>query len=289
MKKLVAVAMALLLGLFAQTALAEAEEPFQSQASIVRLSDLALAFVDETGSRSVRFDGSSLTAAIGNPGGAPTLQLNFDNGNGQMVDGVVQLADQQVLLSMGGISGTYAVDLQALAGEENNADDAVRSLTKVLSLAGSHLDVVLYAVTLPEEDGMRAVEVPLPMPTLITTAESLLSVTQGLEATQDVDMDGLHDQMEAMNDEAVMKFRYSPETGAFELSAVQSGKAMCLSGTMELTSETMTFINIIDDEQRLDALHLTPLQLEELRGELDMVLVKYANFITAIGLDDIMP
>ena len=278
--------LALLLGI---SALAEPASPAETEASILRLTDLSLAYVDESGMRSVRFEGSSLTAAIGISQGAPTLQVNFANDNGQMVDGVVQLAGREVLLSMGGISGTYAIDLQNFTGEDDNADDTVRGLTQVLQLAGSHLDVVLYAMTRDDGSGVRSLEVPLPMPQLISSAESLLSVTRGMEATQDVDLDELYQQVEALDDEAVLHFSYSPETGAFELSAIQNGRGMRLSGTMQLTNETMTFINITDDEEKLDALHLTPRQLEDLRSELDMVLVKYGDFVTAIGLNDIMP
>ena len=288
MRRLVALllSLALLLGI---SALAEPASPAETEASILRLTDLSLAYVDESGMRSVRFEGSSLTAAIGISQGAPTLQVNFANDNGQMVDGVVQLAGREVLLSMGGISGTYAIDLQNFTGEGDNADDTVRGLTQVLQLAGSHLDVVLYAMTRDDGSGVRSLEVPLPMPQLISSAESLLSVTRGMEATQDVDLDELYQQVEALDDEAVLHFSYSPETGAFELSAIQNGRGMRLSGTMQLTNETMTFINITDDEEKLDALHLTPRQLEDLRSELDMVLVKYGDFVTAIGLNDIMP
>lgn len=288
MKKLAALALvlAVLLGV---SALGEQILPDETEASILRLTDLALAFVDESGMRSVRFEGSSLTAAIGISQGAPTLQVNFANDNGQMVDGVVQLAGREVLLSMGGISGTYAIDLQTFTGEDDGAEDTVRGLTQVLQLAGSHLDVVLYAMTRDDGSGMRSVEMPLPMPQLIGAAESLLSVTEGMEATQDVDLDELRQQAEALNEEAVLIFRYSPETGAFELSAIQNGRGMRLLGTMQLSNEMMTFINITDDEEKLDALHLTPMQLEDLRSELDMVLVKYGDFVTAIGLDNLLP
>ncbi len=288
MKRLVALVLALA-ALLGFSALAEPAAPAESMAGIIHLSDLALAYADEDGMRSVRFENSSLTAAIGKCEGAPTIQINFDNGNGQMVDGVIQLDGQQVLLSMGGISGIYAIDLQAFAGEGNSAEETARGLTHALDLAGTHLDVVLYAVTRERSGGMRSVEMPLPMPSLISAAESLLSVTRGMQATDDVDLDDLNGQMEALDAEAMMGFRYSPETGAFELAAVQNGRGMCFSGTMKLTHEPMTFINIMGDEERLDALHLTDEDLEELRGELDMVLVKYADFVTAVGLGDVMP
>ena len=81
MKRIVALLLALTLAL-GLSCLAEAD------ASVVRLGDLTLSYADESGVRSVRFEGASLTLAIGEPEGMPTVQASFDNGNGQMVDGV---------------------------------------------------------------------------------------------------------------------------------------------------------------------------------------------------------
>ena len=278
MKKAVALAL-VLAALLGFSALAETD------ASIVRMSDLSLAYVDADGVRSVDFDGAVLTMALGEPNGMATVQVNFDNGNGQVVDAVAQIAGRELLLAMGGISGTYAVDLQAFAGEGNSGDDLANGLKHTLSLAGSHLDVVLYAITREGENGMRSVTAPLPMPQLISAAEALLSVREDAQDSQTMDMNELYGAVESMGEDAMLGFRYNPTTGAFELAAVQNGKGMRLSGTMSLSTEDMTFIDISQDEDRLDALNLTPEQMEDLRSEMDMVLVKYADFMTGAGLD----
>ena len=280
MKRIVALLLALTLAL-GLSCLAEAD------ASVVRLGDLTLSYADGSGVRSVRFEGASLTLAIGEPEGMPTVQASFDNGNGQMVDGVVRLAGREVQLSMGGISGTYTIDLQALAGEGNSADDTARGLTHAVELAGAHLDVVLYALTRDDGNGMRSLEMPLPMPQLISLAEAMLSAAG--DPTEDAGIDGLYSRVEALNADAMLLFRYSPETGAFELAAVQNGRGMRLSGTMQLSNERMIFIQISDEEEKLDALNLTDAQREALRSELDMVLVKYADFVMSAGLSALMP
>lgn len=282
MKRAVALAL-VLMALLGMAALAETD------ASIVRMSDLTMAYADGNGTRSVRFDGAVLTVAVGEPDGMPTVQANFDNGNGQVVDAVVQLVDQQVLLSMGGISGTYAVDLQAFAGEGNSAENLANGLRHTLSLAGAHLDVVLYAITREEEDGMRAVQAPLPMPQLISAAEALLAVRAQTQDSQEANLNEVYQRVESMGEEAMLSFRYSLDTGAFDLAAVQDGRGMSLSGTLQMTVEPANFIDISGDEDRIDALNLTPEQLDDLRSELDMVLVKYADFLTGAGLNGLMP
>ena len=278
MKRMVALAL-ILAALLSMAALAETD------ASIIRMSDLSLAYVDGNGSRSVRFDGAVLTVALGEPGGIPTVQANFDNGNGQVVDAVLQLVDQQILLSMGGISSTYAVDLQAFAGEGNNPQELADGLRHTLSLAGAHLDVVLYAITREGENGVRSVQAPLPMPQLIGMAEALLAVRTDAQDGQDAQMNDVYARVEAMGEEAMLGFRYNPATGAFDLAAVQDGKGMCLSGTLQLSAEPVTFIDISADEERLDALNLTPEQMEDLRNELDMVMLKGSDFLTGMSAD----
>ena len=281
MKRMLALVLALaaLLGVAAHA---------ETKASIVRLSDLALSYVSGGSRRSVRFADATLTLAMGTSSGAPTVQANFDNGAGQVVDGVAQIAGREILLSMGGLTGTYAIDLQAFAGPEDSGEDIARGLSGALSLAGSHLDVVLYAITQEDADGMRSVEVPLPMPQLISAAEAMLSVTEGMEATQEMDLDGLYSRVENMGEQAVLSLRYSMESGAFELAAIQDGRGMRLTGTMDMAFEPMTFIDITDDEEKYDLLNLSPEALEQLRGELNMILIKFVNFAGGTGLDDII-
>ena len=282
MRKMVALLL-VLIALLGLTARAE------SNASIVRLSGLALSYVEPGGARSVRFNSASMRIALGASEGAPTIQATFDNGEGQAVDGVAQIVGREILLSMGGITGTYAVDLETFATEGNSGDDIAKGLSGALSLAGAHLDVVLYAITREEANGMRALEVPLPVPQLITAAEGLLSVTAGMDATQDMDMDELRERMENMGEDAMLGFRYNASTGAFELAAVQGGRGMRLSGTMEMSFEPTTFIDITDDEEKYDLLHMPPEVLEQLRGELNMILTKFVNFADGSGLNGIIP
>lgn len=282
MKRMVALLLALvaLLGMAAR-----AEE----KSSIVDLSGLAISYVDSRGARSVRFNRASMRVALGNSKGAPTVQATFDNGDGQVVDGVAQIVGRELLVSVGGITGTFALDMNALAAEGSTGDELARGLGNALSLAGSHLDVVLYAVTREDGTGMRAVEVPLPVPQLITAAEGLLSIADGMGATQDMDLEGLRASVEGIGEDARLGFRYSPETGVFEIAAIQGGRGMRLSGTMAMTFEPTTFIDITDDEEKYDLLNLSPEVLEQLRYELNMILTKFVDFADGTGLDDLLP
>ena len=109
MKKFLAALMAIALALSMLAALAE------ENASIIRMSNMKLSYVSESGTGSADFHNATLLIALGNPEGAPTLQMMFDSGEGQAVDAVMQIVGNQVLFSMGGLSATYAVSLDRFA------------------------------------------------------------------------------------------------------------------------------------------------------------------------------
>lgn len=282
MKKLFALMLALMLlaGLAAQA---------ETNATVVRLSNLSLAAVNGGSARSVKFNKAALQFAVGVPNGITTLQSNFDNGNGQVVDAVLQVVDREIRFSMGGLTGVFIIDLNAFATEGNSGDAIARGLNEALTLAGTHLDMVLYAITQDDGKGMRSVEVPLPATQLIVAAEGLLSVAEGMDAAEDIDLDGLHDSVQSIGDGAVLSFRYNPSSGAFELSAVQNGRGMRMSGTMTIGVEPMTFFEVSDAEERYDVLNLSPETLAQIQGEMNMILKKLVNYAGGTGLDKLIP
>lgn len=274
MKKLVALLLAL--ATLAASVFAMAEE----NASIVRVSDVSLSYVGQSGARSVRFEDASIVAALGFSEGAPTLQLMFDNGMGQAVDAVAQLADKDLLLSMGGISATYSVSMDHFATPGNSGEDIAKGLSQSLSLAISHLDVLLYAVTREGVDGMRSLTVPLPMPQLIAAADAMLEGAASDEEGQSAALNELMERVESLQGEAQLGFRYDPATGLFDLAAIQDGAGMRLSGTMTITFEPMTFIDITPEGVEVwDLLNLTEEQQEELQGEIRILFPKLLDFV----------
>lgn len=283
MKKIVALLLAMLVLAGSLTALAE------GNASIVRISDMALSYVSGDRARSARFGNASLTLALGMSENAPTLQMMFESDYGQAVDAVVQLVEENVLFSMGGLSATFALDLDHFSTPDNSGEDMAKGLSAALSVAGSHLDVVLYALTRDEGNGMRSVSAPLPMPQLIRAAEAILAAGAG-EDEQDTALDELRDRVASLEGEAMMGFRYNLDNGQFELSAVQNGTGMRLSGTMAMSFEPMTFIDTTPEYGEVwDLMNMTPEQQETLRGELQILFPKLLAYADGTGMGGIMP
>ena len=284
MKKVFALLLALALAIAALPALAE------ENASIVRVSDITLSYVSASGSRSAHFENATLLVALGTSEGAPTLQLMFDSGEGQAVDAVMQIVEDRVLFTMGGLSATYAVSLDRFATGLNTGADVAKGISQALALAGAHMDVVLYAITREGEDGMRALEAPVPMPKLMQVLQAMLSLADGVEAAEDAGLGDLQARIEGLEGEAQLDFHYNPEIGVFDLSAVQNGTGMRLSGAFTMTFEPMTFLDITtDDIEICDLMNLTDTQRDNLKGELGMLFPKFMDFAGGAGLGGILP
>lgn len=280
MKRIIALALALLV-LFSVAAYAE------TQATRVVLGELSLSYIDNGRARTVRFKNITLNMIMGASGDIPTVQATFDNGSDQQVDGVVQIVGNEVLLSVGGITGVYALDLTRHASKLGNlsGDATVASvLSKMLSMAGTHMDMMLYAMTSEGKNGMRSLTLNVPTGGYVAAMEGVIALIDGLEAVEDDDVDDLRERVESVNDSAQLAFTYSPSSGKFAVSVSQEGKTIQLAGVMTLSVENVTFIDIGEDEERYDLLNLDPEVLNQLRGEIGLISLKFIHFADGSGL-----
>ena len=281
MKRILTLALALLLLL----ASACAEE---AMAGTLKLTGLSLTHVTEKGERKVKFDGITLSFAMGSDGGTPMLQATFDNGQGQVVDAVMQIEGSAMLLSMGGITGVYSLDLNRLTANEGDGTIVAQALGGALTLAGTHLEMLLNTLTHEAENGIRSMEIPFATRPLIDAAEGMLSFAEGMEAIEGLDLQALRSQLEAMGDEALLRLGWRKSDGAFAIEASQGSEAMRLSGTLELGQESVYFIVIGPEEERYDIMDLDASTLEQLRGELNLIGIKFMHFADGSGLENII-
>ena len=167
MKKTVAVALVLMLLLTSAAACAES-------AGALSLSKLSISSVSGRRSSTVKLRKMSLSMLLGSVEGIPTLEINFDNGKGQQVDAIMQIVGTRLLVSIGGVSGTYYVDLTSIASEPGKGEMVAKAVGSALALAGPHLDVLLYALTTEDSKGVRSMEIKIPDALYKAMVENLL-------------------------------------------------------------------------------------------------------------------
>lgn len=279
MKRIAALALALMLLV---STFAWAEE----SASTLLLSELSVSRTAKK-TRTARLGKISVFLALGSPDGAPTLQATFDNGDGQVFDAVAQLSGSELRLAMGGISGVFTLDLNRVVPGENG-DMLALGIGGAMAMAGANLEAALRAVTRDEGKGNRSAEVNFSTQALADALEGLLALTEGSEAAQGMDADALRRQIDAMQGEATLKFSYNENSGAFKLAIVQGGVTRQLSGVMELNRESMTFIDLSTEEGWYDLLDMDPAVLEQVKGELNLIAIKFMHFADDSGLDNML-
>lgn len=279
MKRIAALALALMLLV---STFAWAEE----SASTLLLSELSVSRTAKK-TRTARLGKISVFLALGSPDGAPTLQATFDNGDGQVFDAVAQLSGSELRLAMGGISGVFTLDLNRVVPGENG-DMLALGIGGAMAMAGANLEAALRAVTRDEGKGNRSAEVNFSTQALADALEGLLALTEGSEAAQGMDADALRRQIDAMQGDATLKFSYNENSGAFKLAIAQGGVTRQLSGVMELNRESMTFIDLSTEEGWYDLLDMDPAVLEQVKGELNLIAIKFMHFADGSGLDNML-
>lgn len=277
MKKIVAVALALAL-------LASVAACAESAAGALSLSKLSISGVSNGRVRSVKLKNMSISMLLGSVEGIPTLEVNFDNGKGQQMDAIMQIVDTRLLVSVGGVSGTYYVDLTSVASDPAKGETVAKTVGSALALAGPHLDVLLYALTTEDADGVRTLEIPLPDDIYIAVADSVLSIVEGMETAEEIAGGELAHQAEELQGGAVLRLRYKPATGEIEIAAMQGGRGIQLSAQMEMSIEDAVFVNISEDEMQYDLMNIDDAQMAELRGELAIIALKFGKFALGLGL-----
>lgn len=294
MKKIIALALALLWLLAAVAVCEEAPEaeafddPGASMASTLELTNMTISVIQNGRAKGVRLKNMTLRLSIGSAEGVPTMQVNFDNGKGQQVDVVMQIVESRLLMSVGGIAGTYYVDLESIGGEEGVGAQVAMGYGKAMMLAGPHLDVLLMALPTTDASGMHTLEISMPNRIYTAVAEAMLAVAEGMDSTEETDVEGLRARVDSSNRDAVLSIRYRQSTGDFEIAAMQGKSGAQIAATMTMKVEPTVLVNISAMEDQYNLMDLDSDTLELMRSELEMIALKFGKFAGGTGLSRIL-
>ena len=289
MKRITALALALVLAMLALLpACAEDFMEPEPPISTLQLDKLSVSRLTNGKAKTTSLKGMGLSLSMGTAGGVPTLQSSFDNGKGQLLDLIFQVYGDRLLLSMGGISGTYYVDLEEVAEAPGEGARLARGVGSGLALAGGHLDAVLQALSTEDGSGVRTLTLNLPEGAYNAVAKSMLDIMGGIDLMKLLDVGELEEELEASEDSPSLILRYDPKAATFELDIVRGGNGLRLKADMTVTVEPMTLVNISTDELMYDLLHMDAMRLMELRGELAIIALKYGHFAGGTGLAGIL-
>ena len=271
MKRMTAIVLALVALLAGAMATAE------SGAARLELEHFKLTPLGGEDDSSVRLYDMGLTLAVGGVNGAPTLQATLDYGDGQQLESAIQLDGTRLLLSLGGISGTYSVDMAAFAEDEAQSALTAAALRSALMLFSANPELALDMLMPKNEKGVRYLSVKIPRKTYLAAAKRAMDALARAGVTEE-DLAPLRQWLDESKKAIKLTFKYDPQTTKLRIRFTRAGKGIQLKALMNVTSEPMDLIDPSADPVQRDLLGMSDEERTELRDELDFLAMKYDFF-----------
>ena len=117
----------------------------QSYGSRVELTKIRVSLLGSENKNVARLHGMGLTLTVGSAENVPTLQVTLSYGDNQQLDSVAQIVDNQAIMCLGGVNGTFYADLDDLFGE-GQGDLVSSAIGSALLMFGSKPKMMLQMV-----------------------------------------------------------------------------------------------------------------------------------------------
>lgn len=248
------------------------------------LESVKLSLVGSDNKNKVRLHDMTLSIAVGVVEGMPTLQAMLSYGDGQELDSVLQLAGNRLLVCMGGISGTYYIDLDALPGGAQGGL-ARAALEAAVGTFAANPNLVLD-MTLPKnEKGVRTLSVKIPKASYKAFAERIAELLASFQGQEAEAANALLEAADASKRSLKIGVRYNTNNDKLRLRFTRGGEGLQINAKLTLITEPMEFINLSADPEILNLLELDDEARTNLRDELDFLSMKYDFFAKNIHLN----
>lgn len=282
MKRIMALVLAIALLLASVAALAE------SSGSRLDMKHLKIKLVGDDSDEQISLHGMNLSVAVGSAEGVPTLQITLFYGDNQQLDCVMQIVGTRVMLCMGGISGTYYVDLADVLHDKTKGEMTATAIDAALQMFGANPDLVMELSMPKNEKGSHVARLEVPKEIYISAASRVMALLKGNRNMTEEELDVMRDSMEQADQGTVLEMRYRPKQKKIWLYFLQGEQGIRLFAKATMTTEPMEFINISQDEIQYDLLNLDSDTKSELQGELELLALKIGHFMTSTELETLM-
>ena len=250
----------------------------ESYGSRMELSKIRISLLGSENKNVARLHDVSLTVMVGCAENVPTLQVSLHYGDNQQLDGVAQIVDNQVVMCLGGINGTFYADLDEIFGE-GKGRTVSSAIGSALLMFGSNPRMMLQFVLPISKKGVYKKVIMIPGDEYRKILEPVVEAIVGTEALREEDEQSLQDVLPGNDEDVKLSIRYNPTSDSLRIRMTQDGKGVYVRGTMLLSTEPMEMINISTDEMKYNLLDLDDAVLEELQGELEYMGFKLDSFV----------
>lgn len=258
--------------------LAGASALAQSFGSRLELTKIRVSLLGSNNKNVARLHGIGLAVTVGSAEGVPTLQASLSYGDNQQLDGIAQIVDNQALMCLGGVNGTFYADLDALFGE-GNGGLVSSAIGSALLMFGSKPKMMLQLVLPISSKGVFKRTYMIPVEKYRAYIEPLVLALENTETLREEDEQSLREVLPKGDGDVKLSIRYNPNSDSLRIKLTQDGKGIYVRGTMHLTAEPMEMVNISEDEVKYNLLDLDDSVVEEMRGELEYMGFKLDSFV----------
>ena len=226
---------------------------------------------------------TNLIVSMGGTEGIPTLQVTLDYGDGQQMDSVVQLVDTRLYLCLGGVSGTYYVDLDKVLGEAEAKLFSTAFGTAMMML-GTNPELVLHMLIPPNEAGKRIKIYKIPASQYRPALKKVIKVLKASGAVPKATLKALNAFRKLNKKYFKIKLEYRSAIDRYLIKVTRDGVGYQMRFRLAMTTGEMGFINISADELQYDLTDLSDEVKAELTAELEYLAFKMGAFVDNTNL-----
>ena len=260
-----------------------------AESSVFTLDEMKLSVVERGKSRNIRFNGMQINMAVGSSSGRPSLQLDLSNDEGSQLGVVVQLVDNDVLISVGSITGVFYYDMTRMPSGEKVAGLLSMALGSTFSLGTLSLAGLMSMITEEGKNGTRVAEINVKTESFVAAMDNALTKAQGLDAAAEIDFEEMRQSLHDLDETVTLSFAFRPDNGEFSLGMEQEKFGMELSGVAKLENVDFAFADIDLDAPRIDVTSLTNEDIQVLNDEFTLMAARLINYADAAGLSQYLP
>lgn len=250
----------------------------ESTGTKTRIKNMELSLVQNEDDY-VRLHNMKLYVIVGSAEGVPTLQITLDYGDEQRLDSVLQVVGSRLLICIGGISGTYYVDLNELFDEPGKGLLLATAFGSTLQWFGSDPRESIRTLMPFDEEGVHTASIELPVEKLGMFLNRFLAGEEDPDAVQEEEVQSLTDTFLRPGEPIELKIRYWRGKRKIWFYLMRGDKGIVLYGRTKQSSGHMKFVNISEDEVQYNLLDLDQTTKDELIGELEFLGIKMGSFI----------
>ena len=251
----------------------------ESSGTSFHLSGVVVRPVGGNSDVKAKLKGMEIDVRIGSANGVPTVQTYILFSEDQEMETVLQLMDSRLVLCMGGISGTYTVDLEDLMAEPGQGTMMAGAMGAALVMFGANPDVVLQTAVPANDNGTHIATFELAPEQYLPTLEALVERLTEAEMLTEEELADLQQGLLSGKEPVVFEWHYNPRKGTMSLKATQAEVGFRISANAQRTTGEMEFIDTGAPEDMVDLLNMDTDAMDELSTDLEFMGIKIISFI----------